>query len=133
MTKTLTEQWRDGTLDERIRYYFRFPKGRVLVRSIHSVNNLKKMKCRDKIECLDAVPPYEDYLKLLNESYKLKLLEKRLEIATKALEYYAQCKHLNLDILTILLDKHKNEVADFEVYEDGEHARKALKEMEGVK
>lgn len=60
-------------------------------------------------------------------------LEKQLEIAKEALEYYAQCKHLNLDILAMLLDKHKKEFTDFEVYEDGEHARQALKEMKGVK
>ena len=60
-------------------------------------------------------------------------LQKRLKIATKALEYYSQCKHLNLDILAMLLDKHKNEFANFEVCEDGEIARKSLKEMEGVK
>lgn len=64
---------------------------------------------------------------------KIDILENRLEIAKEALEYYAQCKHLNLDILAMLLEKHKKEFADFEVYEDGEHARQALKEMEGVK
>lgn len=64
---------------------------------------------------------------------QLRIATKQLRITTKALEYYAQCKHLNLDILTMLLDKHKNEFADFEVYEDGETARRAIKEMEGVK
>ena len=44
--------------------------------------------------------------------------------SSKALGYYAQCKHINLDLVTI-----REGCAEFEAFEDGEHARKALKEM----
>ena len=77
---------------------------------------------------LNAIKTCEELEKI--QDNKIKKLEKQLEIATKALEYYAQCKHLNLDILAMLLDKHKKDFADFEVYEEGETARNALKEME---
>lgn len=76
---------------------------------------------------LNAIKTCEELEKI--QDNKIKKLEKQLEIANEALEYYAQCKHLNLDILAMLLDKHKNEFSDFEVYEDGETARKALKQI----
>ncbi len=52
-------------------------------------------------------------------------LKKKLDIAVKALGYYAQCKHVNLDLVTV-----RDDCAEFETFEDGEHARKALKEID---
>lgn len=150
MTKSLTEQWREGMLPKGL-YYTRSSSGRKGF-SIHTGSESHMFSPYYKManqteEVLSAVPSYDewqsyekcaDMLIDVNKKWektikKRKQLEKKLEIATKALEYYSQCKHLNLDILAMLLDKHKKEFADFEVYEDGEHARKALKEIEGIK
>lgn len=161
MTKTLTDKWREGTLPDGCYYVRFFTKKQPYIEICGSeyLGNLAEFNGTDRAEVLAPVPNYDEYKELVRKSDKfdkimsdtvtnqgdcqqivednlnrqIERLQKQLAIATKALEYYAQCKHLNLDILAMLLDKHKKEFADFEVYEDGEHAREALKEMEGVK
>lgn len=135
MTKTLTEQWKDGELIFGKTYWCSDDEGNIAKLVLVGEDRFYEWTLgtevtKDVKEVLAPVPSYDAYRQLVS---KTEQLEKKLEIATKALEYYAQCKHLNLDILAMLLEKHKNEFADFEVYEDGETARNALKEMKGVK
>lgn len=131
MTKTLTEQWREGTLDEgwyyvvsglddEIRMLY-FEGDYFLDTDVPLDNNeIKKV--------LSAVPTYDewqshekcaDMLIDVNKKWEKtikerKRLEKQLEIATKALEKYEEIEtHDWIDSQVVAL--------------------KALKEMEGVK
>lgn len=77
MTKTLTEQWREGTLDQRYYYVKYFGNGQKPFVEIELKNfllDLVKVKDRDKIEVLEPVPSYEDYKRLqeqLNEANEI--------------------------------------------------------------
>ena len=76
--KTLTEKWRNGTLEQRYYYVKYFGNGQKPFVEIELKNfllDLVNVKDRDNVEVLAAVPSYDEY----------KRLEERLEIATKAL------------------------------------------------
>ena len=161
MSKELTEQWRNGEL-EKGRYYIaikdrRFvkdwfdgkqfevffsnyivevlapvPDYEQFVELTEKANQFSQMekkveaKEQEYIDCLRDVRNQltEQILQHLDE---IDVLQKKLNIAVKALGYYAQCKHINLDLVTI-----REGCAEFEAFENGGHARKALKEMEKV-
>lgn len=129
MTKTLTEQWRDGTLEQRYYYVKHFGNGQKPFVEIELKNfllDLFKAKDRYKIEVLAPVPSYEewqsydkcaDMLIDVNKKWhktivENKKLKKKLEIATKALN----------DILN-----------DGDDYWDKDKAQEALTKMKGVK
>lgn len=121
MTKTLTELWREGTLEQRYYYVKYFGNGQKPFVEIELKNfllDLVKVKDRDKIEVLAPVPSYDEYKQLVSKTDELVTrchqLEKKLEIATKALKDVAY--------LYIYTDKDLSTVAN-----------NALKEMEGVK
>jgi len=98
MTKSLTEQWKDGTIKEGL-YFIKtkhekcykeetdmlFPDGCRAAFSIYPI-----------VEVLAPVPSYDEYQRLVSnsdESFgKTEQLEKQLAIATKALKEYANCK-----------------------------------------
>ena len=116
MTKTLTEQWRNGTLAQKYYYVKYFGNGQKPFVEIELKNfllDLVKVKDRDNVEVLAAVPSYDefvqqrdfvkDHLKVLIENMNLK---RKLEIATKALEEYAEIRTI------------------------GQEAREALKEID---
>lgn len=126
MSKELTEQWRNGTLEQKYYYVKYFGNGQKPFVEIELKNfmlDLVKVKDSDKIEVLAPVPTYDefvqqrdfvkDHLKVLIENMNLK---RKLEIATKALE----------DI-----KEHTNKLS-LPSY-TGMRCDKALKEMEGVK
>ena len=128
MTKTLTEQWYNGTLEESM-YYVKLPENDVQIANIYQLKQLALVKDSDKIEVLAAVPTYEQYIGLIDDSKeldkaydKINLLQKRLAIATKALKRYEDKQ--NWDIRGVAFMKYNK---GFTI------ARKALKEMEGVK
>lgn len=107
MTKTLTEQWRDGTLPEGC-YYVRFfttKQPYIEICGSEYLGNLAEFNGTDRAEVLAPVPSYDEYQKL----------QKRLEIATKAL------KDITLAV------NMPNRVYMFS------RLQQALKEMEGVK
>lgn len=125
MTKTLTEQWRDGTLEQRyyyVKYFGNCQKPFVEIELKNFLLDLVKVKDMDKIEVLAPVPSYDEYKELVRKSDKLK---KKLEIATKALKEYAD--------RTNWVDGSFMCVYDGKSFADEESAEKALKEMEGVK
>lgn len=134
MTKTLTEQWREGTLDNG--YYYvssgwsksvetrylgnGFFEGNIgVLAPVPSYDKVKEMS--QKIERLEFDNEVLDNelkeLATKNDTFAMEngRLQKRLEIATKALEEYA--------------DKDKWEHCS----PDWRDAEEALKEMEGVK
>lgn len=133
MTKTLTEQWREGTLPAG-NYYCKLyyngfePRIQECVKSAYSPKSCIPMSCGcEGEEVLSPVPDYYDCKRLMYDSIeldkarkkidelvqKMHILEKRLEIATKALKEYANCKPTEwMSCVT---------------------ADDALKEMEGVK
>ena len=81
MSKELTEQWRNGTLEEN-RYYVKLPK-EIIIANIYQLKQLDLVNDADAIEVLAAVPDYNKYNQLVSKTYKLK---KRLKIAKKALD-----------------------------------------------
>lgn len=96
MSKELTEQWRNGTLAEN-RYYVKLPE-EIIIANIYQLKQLDLVKDSDKIEVLAPVPTYDEFL-ILSDFKKIEKdsidnlvkihtenLEKRLEIATKALK-----------------------------------------------
>lgn len=115
MTKTLTEQWKKGTLKYG-EYYIKHVDGRVLTDWFngHEFRGLYKI---DIEEVLAPVPSYDEYNEL---DTKCNQLQKRLEIATKALKKYKE-------------DYFLTEYGGRSVNPYPDIARKALKEMEGVK
>ena len=74
MTKTLTEQWRNGTLEESM-YYVKLPE-EIIIANIYQLKQLDFVNDADEIEVLAPVPTYDEY----------KRLQKRIEIETKALK-----------------------------------------------
>lgn len=113
MTKTLTEQWREGTLAGGDYYIKTTGLGIDKVIINYYEKELKQFDglCDCSIsEVLAPVPSYEEYKELLS---KTEQLEKRLEIATKALEEYA-------------------EIETYDWVDSKVVALKALKEMEGL-
>lgn len=113
MTKTLTEQWRDGTL--RGCFYWKLPNGNICTAYTDTMRDIKNVRDSDEVEVLQETPSYVEYNQLVS---KTEQLEKRLEIATKALE--------RIDDLS----------SDNDGINDGGIiwcVSNALKEMEGVK
>ena len=105
MTKTLTEQWNDGTLEQKY-YYVKFdckPKPFVEIELKNFLLDLVKVKDRDNIEVLAAVPTYAEFVDLMSnleyiDKYrelvrKTDKLTKQLAIATKALKEYGRCEN----------------------------------------
>lgn len=140
MTKTLTKQWRDGTLPDDT-YYWKVCKENWIADK-YEMYDYTKVCDVDKIECLAPVPSYDKVKEMSQKIGRLELdngvlddelkelttkndtlsmengrLQKRLSIATKALK--GVCVWANTG--------NGGEQAVKKVCE------KALKEMEGVK
>lgn len=107
MTKTLTEQWREGTLPCGAYYVNRLNEIRIYLVTYENEKNTHEI-----YEVLAPVPSYDEYKRLVSKTDKS---EKQLAIATKALEKYANSPVGSKYRLT------------------GITACIALKEMEGVK
>jgi len=138
MTKTLTEQWRDGTLKGGI-YYLLLRDGTTVTDETVYIVGEKQLRWRyssfDFVkEVVAPVPSYDEFI-VLSDFKKIEKdaidnlvkihtekLEKKLEIATNALKRYEDKQ--NLDIRGVAFMKYNK---GFII------ARKALKEMEGVK
>lgn len=122
MSKILTEQWREGTLPDGA-YYILVDKYEQNEPEIDvGVCYNSNFQWWIVKEVLAPVPRYEQFIGLMDDSKeldkaydKINLLEKKLEIATKALEQYANSPIGSKYRLT------------------GITACIALKEMEGVK
>lgn len=139
MSKELTEQWRNGTLEESM-YYVKLPDNDVKIANIYQLKQLALVNDADEIEVLAAVPTYDefiqqrdfvkDHLKVLIENMNLK---RKLDIATKVLKEYANEENWD-DIRSYnfaIYDTYFFEKAEFR--EKGyEPAQKALKEIDLV-
>lgn len=97
MSKELTEKWRNGKLEQKYYYVKHFWNGQKPFVEIELKNfllDLVKVKDSDKIEVLAAVPTYDEHMELVSNSaesvQKMHILQKKLDIATKALQYYAE-------------------------------------------
>ena len=129
MSKTLTEQWREGTLEQRYYYVKYFGNGQKPFVEIELKNfllDLVKVKDRDKIEVLAPVPSYDEYKQLVS---KTEGLEKQLEIATKALNE-TKDRLLKMELSNLNYEE-RHKLYDI-MFADGVIDR-ALLEMEGVK
>ena len=67
MSKELTEQWRNGTLEQKYYYVKYFGNGQKPFVEIELKNfllDLVNVKDRDNVEVLDPVPSYDEYKRL---------------------------------------------------------------------
>ena len=157
MTKTLTEQWREGTLPRGAYYVNRLGEVRIYLVTYEDDKNTHEI-----YEVLAPVPSYDEYQLLKKEIDSLKeqihsmlftddvvqerydkavqkmhILEKRLAIATTALKEYAEegnwcdCSDWN----DMVYQNDCMGCCENGMFgKDGfKPAQKALKEMEGVK
>lgn len=86
MTKTLTKQWRNGTLEQRyyyVKYFLNGQKPFVEIELKNFLLDLVKVKDSDKIEVLAPVPDYNQFVELTE---KVKKLESRMKDAEEALK-----------------------------------------------
>lgn len=88
MSKELTEQWRNGTLEKSM-YYVKLPE-EIIIANIYQLKQLDLVNDADEIEVLSPVPTYDEYKVLVSNSaelvQKMHILEKRLDIAVKTFE-----------------------------------------------
>ena len=132
MTKTLTEQWREGTLPDG-KYYIKLEPNFTERYDVgySEGGDFALYNTEDIEEVLAPVPSYDEHNELKQDNKYLKSgietrdkqieqLVKRLEIATKALK--------RIDPPNIIFDDYRNSGIDL-----WEIAHNALKEMEGVK
>jgi hypothetical protein len=70
--KSLTEQWREGTL--RGCFYWKLPSGNICTAYTDIMRDIKNVKDSDEVEVLQEAPSYVEYKRLqkqLNEANKL--------------------------------------------------------------
>lgn len=109
MTKTLTEKWREGTL--RGCFYWKLPNGNICTAYTDTMRDIKNVRDSDEVEVLQETPSYIEYNELVQKMHifneqntkhynelceeikKNNLLEKQLEIATRALKEYERCEN----------------------------------------
>lgn len=126
MTKTLTEQWYDDTIDSSHHYYVRIKgKEEMGCGGIDFIDIIRPPLFRDQVdkllqyndpEVLALVPSYDEYKQLVSKTDEL---EKRLEVSEK--EHYRTLEQLRIATAAL---KDMPEMS---------RAQRALKEMEGVK
>ena len=127
MTKSLTKQWRDGTLPDDT-YYWKVGKENWIANN-YEMYDYTKVYDVNKIKCLAPVPVY-DVWKNIHEQWKVAIpqierLKKQLDIAIKALKEYADRTNWSEGNFMC--------VYNGECFADEEFVTRALKEMEGVK
>lgn len=126
MTKTLIEQWREGTLPNGD-YYIKV-RGSLSKKDFFAKDNCIHGKWDytsdgNIIDIIEQVPSYDKYKELVQ---KVHILEKRLEVSEK--EHYRTLERLRIATKAL---KEINKNYRFTVAQDVVY--KALKEMEGVK
>lgn len=62
MSKELTEQWRNGTLEESM-YYVKLPE-EIIIANIYQLKQLDLVNDADEIEVLAPVSSYDEYKRL---------------------------------------------------------------------
>ena len=122
MTKSLTEQWKDKELDKGD-YYVVIERDdeiqKLCFEGDYFLDVDVPLDNGDIKEVLAPVPSYDHFSQLVK---KVERLQEQLEIATKALKEYDN--RINWDIRGVSFMKYSKGFV---------LARKALKEMEGVK
>lgn len=86
MSKELTEQWQNGTLEQKYYYVKYFGNGQKPFVEIELKNfllDLVKLNDSDKIEVLAPVPDYNQFSQLVK---KVEQLEKQLKEANKIIK-----------------------------------------------
>ena len=156
MTKTLTEQWREGTLPDG-KYYIKLEPNFTERYDIgySEGGDFVLYNIEDIEEVLAPVPSYKDYKKLRELPLKcfqleednsalmvinkdmckeIERLQKQLAIATKALKKYADEENWRTATTTINTDYFEYKYSMYDLKDNGfEEAQQTLKEMEGVK
>ena len=64
MTKTYTEQWREGTLPEG-HYYFQYGKCAPFIKDSYTSEELKRCIDAENIKALAGVPTYAEFMDLM--------------------------------------------------------------------
>ena len=119
MSKELTEQWRNGTLEESM-YYVKLPDNDIPIVNLYQLKQLALVNDADEIEVLAPVPTYQEWLeseshcavysevnkwnkdkiKKLEDQFadvskKVEKLEKQLKEAEDVIRFYANTDGLN--------------------------------------
>ena len=63
MSKTLTEQWKNGELKSGM-YYWKLPNNETFMATLYKMDEYKQTKDASKIVCLAPVPSYDEYKRL---------------------------------------------------------------------
>lgn len=72
MSKTLTEQWREGKLKKSF-YYLKFPDTETAeIYNLYDMEKFRYVQDSEKIDVLDEVPSYDEYQSLKKETESLK-------------------------------------------------------------
>ena len=134
--KSLTEQWKDGTLEQKY-YYVKFdckPRPFVEIELKNFLLDLVKVKDRDNIEVLAPVPDFDEYKELVSKADKLNKI--MCDTQTNTLD----CMQIEIDGLNIYIERlekqleiSKKALKEYMKCENGSYARKALSLIEEVK
>ena len=140
MTKTITEQWREGMLKEGFYYILfasRFGKDYIAIDMfIPDEKDFMYSSCEDVKEVLAPVPSYDEWKELDDELKKLATkndtlamgngrLKEKLAISTKALKEYSVSDNW-------FMEDSEGKCWSFNKQYPWRIGFKALKEMEGV-
>lgn len=97
MTKTLTEQWRDGTL--RGCFYWKLPNGNICTAYTDTMMDIKNVRDSDEVEVLQETPSYVEYKRLqeqLNEANEVIKKYTSGEYKVKTPKYVGTCYGINM-------------------------------------
>ena len=66
MTKTLTEQWREGTL--RGCFYWKLPNGNICTAYTDTMRDMKNVRDSNEVEVLEEAPSYYEYQDIIQQN-----------------------------------------------------------------
>lgn len=140
MSKELTEQWKNGTLKEGWYYLSIVPSKKCI--DYYYGKDFERYNEWAITKVIAPVPTYDEWRKegiwYTEKSHKellkkVERLEKQLNIATKALEDYADKENWSTATTEINTDYFKYECSMYGLENNGfEDAQKALKEIDEV-
>lgn len=127
MTKTITEKWKDMDLADENLYYWRMPNGEVRIMTKMGVYSYKLCYDGGEINILAPVPRYEEYNRLKQKAERADYLDEKLKYFTPEESYFVQLADKKLAIATKALEIYSAPTGV------GETAYNALKEIKEVK
>lgn len=94
MTKSLTEHWREGTLESGM-YYWQLPNDETFMATLYKMDEYKQTKDASQIVCLAPVPSYDECRELLDLNVYEKDRKKVMGMEDKIKRLQEQLKEAN--------------------------------------